>query len=352
MKLRYIYCALGLLLAFTACLEDTGNYDYNYGNEVTIRYKTYSYSMKVGDTLIVQPIRRFKNPDSDTLNYEHIWYKNTEFYSDKDVLEFIADSLGSFSMMYYMKDKSSGIMFPAASRFTINVKPLFDAGWIILYEKDNKSELATMVPNGSSFDNYSDLYKKYNHGGELGSKPVFIDDYTVPGQVRGLLVVQRGGQGSVEMNSNNFKRELLLTDQFIGQVPANFNPVDVARCSSTHLIVNENGDVYRRYLFSRAIPWDVPWNNMPEQVEGGMKVTDIWDSWASFALMYDDLNKRIMRFTPSGTSPRGQSPILPLPRVTSPYPDFYFKLDSLVNVEYLWGAPSMMKCMLPKGLCC
>ena len=326
---------------FSSCLKDNGTYEYDYGNEVSIRFEKYYYSIKVGDTLSVYPIRQFKYPHSDTLNFEHIWYRNTDVYSDKNTLTFIGDSIGSFNMTYYMKDKNTDIMFPARSGFTINVEPLYNMGWIILYEKNDASEIAMIIPKDTIFTHYTELYKTNNKGEKLGSSPVFIKDYAVTWQTRGLLVVQRGGQGCVELNSDNYKKEILLKDEFIGGPPDNLDPVDAAFLEKTHFLLMEDGRIYRKYIINYGdTPWITPWNNNPEEIEGGMKIEDIWDSWSLksyFALMYDALNKRILEFNPSGSSPAGQTPIAPISKPTNAYPSKYYKLDSLGNIDYIWG---------------
>ncbi|WEK37007.1 MAG: PKD-like family lipoprotein [Candidatus Pseudobacter hemicellulosilyticus] len=342
MKRKFIQLLIAGLAfgSLQSCIKDKGDYEYNYGNEVTIRYATYSYTVFLADTLTVTPLRTFANPQGDTTDYDHAWYINGEQYSDAPVLKYAGKAIGSTSVYYYMIDRKSGIWFPAASSFTINTSSPFAAGWGILYEKDNESELAHVRINGTSFVDYKDLYKTYNNGESMGSAPVKIRDYAVSSG-RGMYVLQRGGPGPLELDANGFSKKLVAKDAFTAGAPAGFEPVDMAFFGTADLLVNKDGTLYSRTFPSGALPFATPWFSTPVQYTRGLKISDIWDSWsrnATFSIMHDELNNRLLTMSFNiGTNPSGGIPIRDIPAPVTPYPEEYSPLNNLGNWDYVWG---------------
>ncbi|HEY8388235.1 MAG TPA: PKD-like family lipoprotein, partial [Parasegetibacter sp.] len=342
MKLTFniVTVMVGMLL-LTSCLKDTGNYEYDFGNEVTIRHPTYSYTTFLGDTLTVIATRVYSNPE-DTTEFDHKWYINGELYSEEPTLKFVGKELGSNSGRYYMVDRRTGIHMNVPSGFTINVTSPYQTGWGVLYEKGGKSELAHIrVTSGQYFD-YVDVYKKENNNEEMGSQPVKIRDYPVQGG-RGMFVIQHGGQGSMEMNAYTMKKAILTSNSFIGSVPPDFRPVDMGFFATADLIFNHNGDVYPRF-FQNPIPFTVPWINVPMQISKGMKVTDFWDSWngnMAYGFMHDKLNNRVLYVRLDAPNVTGGVAVVDTMPTTVPanpvYPDGWVNLNDMGDAEYIWG---------------
>lgn len=328
-----------------SCLKDNGNYEYTNGTYIRILHPAYSYTTFLNDTLTVFATRQFKGePAKDSLQFDNAWFINGEFYSDQPELKFVGKEIGSFSAKYYAIEKNTGIYTPAASGFTINVTSPFGTGWAILYDKGGKSEIGHVrVASGSYFD-YTDLYKKANDGGELGSQPLRLNDFSITGNKRAMFVIQHGGQGSVELSGDDYKKQLVTSSSFVGGAPANFKPVDIGLFATSDMIVNENGDVYPRY-FNNPIPFSTPWLSLPMQVAKGMKVTNVWKSWSNsltYAFMYDNLNNRILQVrldAPNVTGGIAAIDTFPLP-VVAPgiiVPDDYVSPNKLGNWQYVWG---------------
>ncbi len=213
-------------------------------------------------------------------------------------------------------------------------------GWGILYEQNGKSELGHVRINattGQYFD-YKDLYKTNNNGEELGSGPVKIRDFQVSGG-RGMYVIQRGGQGCVELDAYANKLKLQTSKAFIGGVPAGFAPVDMAFHAIADVLINEDGKVYSRF-FNGALPFTVPFMSNPLTIPKGMLVSDIWDSWSTtstFSIMYDKLNKRLLRYKTNTFSTGGGITIDTVPAPPTPYPVDFTPVQNLGNWEYVWG---------------
>lgn len=328
------------LVLLSACIKDKGNYTYNYGNPVTIRYATYNYNSLLDDTTKVYPLRTFSNPN-DTSNYDHAWYIGGQKYSTEPILKYVGKKIGSVTAYYYMIDRKSGISFPAVSQVTINTNSPFQEGWGILYEENNESELAHIRFSSNNYISYKNLYKTYNEGESLGSAPVKIRDYRVNGG-RGMMVLQNGGQGSVELNAYSFKKQLVLKNSFTTGTPSNLVPVDMGFFSTTDLLVNNDGKMYSRIFPESTLPFSTPWITSPVTIPGGMLVSDIWDSWsfnAGWAIMYDKQNKRLLRtrlYVPNMNNPGMAIDTFPLP-TTITYPPDYTPLNNFGSWQYVWG---------------
>lgn len=336
---RHMLSALTGMLILTACIKDKGDYTYNYGNEVTIRHPAYSYPAFLGDTTRVYATRVFSNPN-DTLDFDHEWYIDGKFYSDKPVLEFIGKELGTARAMYYMIDRKSGIKFPSVSAVNITIGSPYQAGWGVLYEKDGKSELAHIRVTGGVYFDYIDLYKKQNNGAELGSAPVKIKDYPLRNPTRGMTVLQHGGQGSVELDANSLKLQLITKDAFTGGTPENLAPVDMGFFPTSDFLVNGDGKVYMRF-FNNPLPFTTPWMNIPLHVEGGVEITDIWDTWAgstTFIFMHDRLNNRILQARLDAPNVTGGVAVVDtMPKPLTPLPPTHVNLNKMGTWEYIWG---------------
>lgn len=324
-----------------SCIKDNGNYEYDFGNEVTLRHPTYGYTGLVNDTVKVYATRVYANPN-DTLDFEHVWYINGEVYSNEPVLKFVGKELGSYSGRYYMVDKKSGIYMAVPSGFTITVTSHYQTGWGILYEKDGKSELGHIRVAGGQYFSYVDVYKKENGGEELGSQPFKIRDYPVQGG-RGMFLIQYGGQGSVELDANSLRKKLVTSASFVSSQPAGFKPVDVGFYATADLIANENGDMYSRF-FQNPIPFTTPWMTVPMQISKGMKVTDIWDSWSgnmAYAFMHDKLNNRVLYVRLDAPNVAGGIAVVDTMPLTTPdtlkFPPNWANLNRMGSWEYIWG---------------
>lgn len=336
---HFINIIAGILCmaSLNGCLKDNGNYKYNYGNEVAITIPLSQYNAFIGDTTRVFPARKYKVP-ADSGSYGHEWYIDGVLYSTDSVLAYKGVVSGLRYVNYYMIDRKNGGISFAAPVFWIFVSSPLTQGWGILYEKDGKSELGHVrITNGEYFD-YTDLYKQNNNGAELGTGPVKIKDFAVRGG-RGLFVMQRGGQGSVELDASNMKKMLLNSQAWTSGIPTGFTPTDMGFYSTSDFLVNNNGDLYSR-AFNGALPYTVPFISTPVNIPRGIKIADIWDSFSgtsTFAMMYDKLNKRVLRMRTNIFVTNGGVTIDTLILPTTPYPANYTPPQNLGNWEYVWG---------------
>lgn len=340
--------SFGLLLLsmlFSACLKDTGNYQYDYGNAVEISYSVaHAQALQnayVGQEFVFTPPRRFENENSSEDDYHHEWYMAGDLISQDATLTFVPTTLGSFPLRYYMIEKSTGIRF-AAPTITIRVTSLYQTGWGILYEIEGKSEIAHLGLVANEYTLFTDLYQKYNDGEVLGSRPYRIKEYLIRGG-RAMAVIQGGGQGSVELDPMTNKKYTVTKESFIGGVPANLEPINMGSYITSALLLNADGTLYPRYFPNPILPLAAPWLNQPLQIEKGMKIRDLWDTQAArtrFNFMYDELNHRILYVRlGGGNEDAGVIFIdeLPDPLLNTPYPPDHVNPRDLGEWKYIWG---------------
>jgi hypothetical protein len=345
MKLSRIkFLGIGLLAIaslMSSCIKDTGNYEYNYGNEVTIRITPSSVTGFIGDPVTMSPTRTYAVPGKTAKDYDHEWYINGELVSQDSTLVYVSQIAGSsMPVRYYMIDKESGVRY-AGSNASMTITSPFSAGWGVLYEKGGKSEIAHIrVTSGQYFD-YVDLYKAANNGEDLGSNPLRIKDYPVNGG-RTLAIIQTGGQGPVKLDAQTNIKKLATKDAFVGGVPAGLSPVNMASYATSALLINADGKVYPRFWTGNPIAYTVPWLNIPMQIEKGMRITDLWDVWAGFttyAFMYDQLNNRVLYVRLDASNTTGGVAVidtLPAPGAGG-YPEDHVNPNNMGAWKYVWG---------------
>ncbi|SEW02018.1 PKD-like family lipoprotein [Chitinophaga arvensicola] len=341
MKLNrnYIWLLSGALF-LNGCIKDKGNYDLLTGNKVDVKYANPSVVLYVGDTLRLDPVRTFSNP-ADTADFDHKWYANGKFYSDKPRLELAATETAGYTFAYYMTDRKSGITYSPAVYLTVSISSRYIQNWGILYQDANgNTELAHVNPdaNGTTYTNYTGLYQKAN-GVPAGTQPVKMRYYNMRGTPC-LFVIQKGAPGALDLSAADMKKKLVVSQSFTqGNAPADFEAVDMAFYNTADMVVTKSGDVYGRF-FNGAAVFTIPWMSTPMSVARGCKITDIWDSWYKttlIAFMYDRLNKRVLQSNLAGYTPNGGVTIDSLPLPVTPYPADYTSLHNLGDWEYIWG---------------
>lgn len=337
-KYSYIWFLSGMLL-FSACIKDKGNYDLLSGNKVDIKFASSQVTIYVGDTLRLDPIRTFSNM-ADTTDFDHAWYANGKFYSDKPRLELAATETTGYLFNYYMTDRKSGISYTTSAYLTVSVSSPYILGWGILYQDNSgNSEIAHINVDAATgkYTDYTGLYQKAN-GAPAGTQPVKMSAYNMRG-TPGIFMIQRGGPGALDLSGTDIKKKLEAAQSFTRGAPADFEPVDMAFFNTADLLVNKNGYLYGRF-FNGAAVFTIPWMSSPISVAKGVKVTDIWDMWyktCTMAMMYDKLNKRVLWTDVSKFSTGGGVTIDSFPLPVTPYPADYTSLNNFGDWEYTWG---------------
>ena len=153
--LRIIIVCVGILSLF-ACNEDKGNYDYEAINRVTeIANIQESYSVEVGERLLITPELNTTSGNTDNLDYTW-YYKSGSAWNvlqeGKDFDFVIADPIGSpnstYTCAFEAKNKVTDIAYRQI--FSIRVAGTFNKGYVLLYEKEDGFDMGMIVQNSQN----------------------------------------------------------------------------------------------------------------------------------------------------------------------------------------------------------
>ena len=210
MKKIYIWI-LSLSVLILGCMDDKGNYSYSELNKITIDNIAWSNSINYGDPLNITPELSF-SLDSVNVSLSYEWIVNgvvIDSTSPELHIESFKEFVGNRRCYFRVEDNSTGMKYTA--EFMVNVSGTYQAGWLILSEKDNKSYLSYVKEQKKEDDDgnlieivygeETDVYKNVN-GTDLGSEPIKLlehwsSNYSSIGEI---LVLQKSG--SVELDGS------------------------------------------------------------------------------------------------------------------------------------------------------
>ncbi|MBL1409181.1 PKD-like family lipoprotein [Sphingobacterium faecale] len=341
--LKYKAIVLGILLLQTACLKDTGNYDYIQAKPVSIKFESTIFDGIVDEVTEITPLRTYGQNGGSADDYDHEWYVSGDLVSRDSNLVYTGKLPGTHLLTYTMIDKSTGVRVFAANT-TLRLASPYQNGWAILYEENGQSELGHIRYDNinKTYITYRDIYSTKHNGESLGSKPIKLKNYPNAG-VWSLVVVQQGGQGPIELDSYSMQKALVTREAFAGGSPNNLEAINIGCYPNAHILVNTEGQVFPRLFSSNPIPFSMPWLNIPMQIEKGMHITDLWDAHAMrtyMSFMYDKLNNRLLYInlsTPNSTGGYIDIDTIPSPQASAPYPPDHVNLNNMKDWEYVWG---------------
>lgn len=141
------------------------------------------------------------------------------------------------------------------------MRSIYQRGWVILSDDGGRSVLHFIVPTtqryqvtygGETFTRDSLVYHivKRDIISNLGSNPKglmnnigemdYNSEYGI--SVYDELVVKQDRW--VELNGNTLEREVYTDEEFHGDIPADFSPVEAAMTFSSKALLDENGLIY------------------------------------------------------------------------------------------------------------
>lgn len=340
---KILIAAFALLQS--ACLKDTGNYEYLTGKSVKIDMGATLFEGIVDEETSITPERIYGESGVTSKDFDHEWYVNEELVSRDSNLSYYGKLPGSHVLTYSMIDKETKVRTVSAS-VSLRLASPYQNGWAILYEKEGESELGHIRYDNvnKTYITYKDIYKAKHNGESLGSKPIRLKNYPLSG-TWSLVVVQQGGQGPVELESYSMRKALVTKQAFVGGTPHNMDAINMGSYPNAHVMVNTDGEVYPRLFSNNPIPFTMPWLNISMQIEKGMRIKALWDTEAMrtyMTFMYDELNNRILYVnlsTPNATGGFISIDSLPSPAANSPYPPDHVNFNRMKDWKYIWGGP-------------
>lgn len=198
-KISLIPAFLILILFSYSCVKDRSPLEIGKLNEVTIKGIADTITVSMGDTLKINPVLEMST--GSNASYDYLWYSyttNMQFAADtlskeKNIVAPIKIVPGTYSLVYRVMDKSTGIFYK--STVSLIIVNDFTPGIMVLGEDQGKAILNFLNTTTGKF--ITDVYKNSNNGEELGTSPVSVSyypkNYSMPGEVLVICRDQRGG---------------------------------------------------------------------------------------------------------------------------------------------------------------
>ncbi len=348
MKKTNIFILLLCLFSLYSCLEDNGNYDYADVNEAKIRFSTSNYSAVLGDTITMSPVITYADP-SDTARFSYEWYVDGKLETTDRVLKLCRNEVVSYTCVFMLVDSRTGVKQFEGQVGVAFTSPYLE-GWMILYEKNDESEIGFIsFKNTGSGVEYKPMYDQYramNDNTSLGKEPVkLVQHFARGGGEDEVLVIQRGGQGNVELNGRSLVKEILMKQEFLDEkLPDDFMPVDATYPQYRNLILNHDGKLYSRFIqtpnlgFHTAAYNDVPFQYADDSKKG-MEISQIiLNAYhrTQHVMLHDRLHNRFLCMNMGSTSTAG---VIYEMACATAYPKDYAPLDGMGDdVEMLFAS--------------
>jgi hypothetical protein len=277
MKTYFTLITIITILYCTACYEDKGHYDYLPSNPVTI--SNGSANAVMGEMCRFKPEIVFANPN-DTTGFEYWWeyigdnnhyMVPPEFICNGRELQFVPKVIGAQRVRLHVKEVRTGVI--TSKTFIVSGTSLYNRGWLILTEKAGLSGLSMVVPDRDSegarvYRSYLDLWEKLSPDEELGRNPVALKPIHLWSGT--MLLLLQGNGGSVSLNGDFYRKEIVLSREFVGGVPTNLSPVDYYQSNYAGMLLNGDRNCYFRspYDGSSTDLFTYSFANFPMQYAG------------------------------------------------------------------------------------
>lgn len=316
----------------SSCYEDKGNYDYRQMNDITITLPLPDGRIKysLGDVLEIKPEFTFKQgTESEHLTYS--WtFAGREISTDRD-LKWMVDEEGKYSSIRLaVKDEKTGLTYFGTTTVTVTSRYGED-GWVVLSKKEDGTSMLTYLEqttkeiekeNKEKETVYhcivtKDVYGFSNGSNSLGGEPVSLTQHFVSiwdedgpeDMTSWLWLIQKGGQGSVDISGSSYQIQGSLPSMFVnGGYPQNFEPQRVYDMIYYTMAIGKDGKIYTRVKDSHTLfnssyfVDDLPLSYEQQPVDGTMMARMPDFCGRGGTLFYDKNSKRYFHIGDYGYS--------------------------------------------------
>lgn len=240
-----------VLLVFTGCYKDKGNYSYKVLPQPLISGIDALYVVFIGEKLQIKPVIQYAENTSEIKNIEYSWILDTkEISKERDLNVMInfppgAEKYASFTI----KDLDNNVS--TIVKFKVKSESEFKEGWLVLTEMNGKGHLCFQRMDDVFYEN---IYEKFN-GESLSSQPVRLKEHwlTWMADIGQINVLCKGGPDySVELDGSSFQKVISNKQEFVGEnAPANFAPVNSWSVPGFDYLINDDGKMYSREITAK-----------------------------------------------------------------------------------------------------
>lgn len=303
---------LAALLLLAGCLDDENKYDYiriNSGDGYKVKNFETFYTCFQGEELVLAPEFKF-TIDSIAPDASYEWYVDKELKSTEPTYRFRSDKPGNVEVVFTTIDNKTGVRF--SEKTTVSVVSKYFKGWVILSSPVGsdrsqlnvvmvRTEKHTRIKEGKEvqYDTIVYIGEERDIYPGLGTGPLKLtENFTydenglLPEQVGDeIVVIQR--DKCVELNGNTLEVMAYAQDEFLGNAPAGFQPIDAAGNYACKYVLNKDGYIYFAH---NTIGSDLHTARyLPDAAFGGRKVKALTPTHKipyaqSFSLVLDENN--------------------------------------------------------------
>lgn len=265
-KILTIVAVVLCLGIVSSCLDDDNNYNYKQQNDIVGGRQNFgnfddSYSMTQGDELTFEPTFKF-TIDSINPDVSYSWYVDHQLQEGETgkSFTFTSDKSGSFEVTFAVKDNKSGITFAKSTK--VRVRSVYQRAWVILADEDGRSVLHFIIPKtvkyetswqGETFTRDSLVFEDVRRdvAPSLGTNPkglleafAFLPSTfsEISDDVLDELLVKQDRWE--ELNGNTLEHEVYTDQEFSGDKPDDFSPVEASMTYSSKAILDKKGIIY------------------------------------------------------------------------------------------------------------
>ena len=241
-----IYLSILFIASYfmTSCIDDESK-DFQFNMPNVIIGSDDDINFPVGKEKAYTPTIEWANTDST--NYDFLWtYNGREKLSTEKVLKHTFTDAGTFYLTFQMTDRTNKLTY--GQDFKLTVSSEYFLGWLILAEDETDGHSALSFIHMQTYELYPDVYKTLYPNDPLGSKPYRMETHYTT-KTDEILIMQKGGEGLIELDGSNFKKVIRTEEEFIGgEYPyAGFNPIRVAYThKGPELLLTDQGEIYDR----------------------------------------------------------------------------------------------------------
>lgn len=298
--IKYILFLPVIMLAWTACKKDLGNYDYHAINELSFTGldTVNGYSVYLGDTLRMEPgvigsINKV-NPD-----YTYEWKIDgnaTALSTDENFAEPVSLPPGEYIITLRVKDNDTEVEWLKQVKVTV-LTPYYE-GYLVLSDVNGASRLDFLSYVDGAFVHHEDVLKKLNVDIPEQGKPyqVFYNYSSWTGDY--IYLATETATSRLDPETFAYKPEYDIRYQFVDDVPAGFKVekliMNRGLGASNYIYLYNDGNLYTRSrnFFQYQLQMNVYVENKQAFRAAPWEASNSYTNY--LVVLYDETNKRFV----------------------------------------------------------
>lgn len=230
--INQILCLLTALLLF-GCAKDLGNYSYGDINEATIEKIEKSYTILLGEKLVIDPELTFTQDKAyDENNYSFEWFalrkadvapseKRKDLAKTKKLDITVQVPPDSYNAYYKVTDKRTGVSI--LKQFDLKVETTIYEGWMVLSDVNGGGRLDMISKIENKYTHVTDILKTTGSELVLDGKPQMVYCYPFAFNEYGIYVGTDKATRRLHPETFEWKDSYDIKTEVLGQLSPDFH---------------------------------------------------------------------------------------------------------------------------------